>query len=86
MYSTMVCSVGDIKFEIVSILYNIGALHSILGAADDRTTPEGLKLACTHFQCAAWAFQVYSLTYIFSIYQFFPHCKILEGATNKGYS
>lgn len=43
---------------MVNILYNIGALHSILGSGDDRTTPEGLKMACTHFQCAAWAFQV----------------------------
>lgn len=40
------------------MLYNIGALHSILGAEDDRSTADGLKLACTHFQCAAWAFQV----------------------------
>lgn len=56
-YGGIVCTTSDIKFEMVNILYNIGALHSILGAGDDRTTPEGLKLACTHFQCAAWAFQ-----------------------------
>ncbi|GAB1597660.1 tyrosine-protein phosphatase non-receptor type 23-like [Argonauta hians] len=47
----------DIKFEQACILYNIGALHSILGAADTRTTAEGMKVSCTHFQCAAWAFE-----------------------------
>lgn len=39
------------------ILYNIGALHTILGAADNRQTAEGMKMSCSHFQCAAWAFQ-----------------------------
>lgn len=46
----------DYRNEFTVTLYNIGALHTMLGAADDRTTSEGLKLACTHFQCAAWAF------------------------------
>lgn len=54
----MVVQTADIKFEMVAILYNIGALHSQLGAGDDRMSPEGLKMACTHFQCAAWSFQV----------------------------
>lgn len=53
----MVCSLADIKFELVSILYNIGAMHTQLGAQDSRTTSDGMKMACTHFQCAAWAFQ-----------------------------
>lgn len=54
----MVCTLADIRFEVVAVLYNIGALHSQLGAGDMRSTSEGLKLACTHLQCAAWAFQV----------------------------
>lgn len=62
-YANMVCSLADIRFEIVSVLYNIGALHSQLGAADSRSSAEGLKLACTHFQCAAWAFQHLKDTY-----------------------
>jgi tyrosine-protein phosphatase non-receptor type 23 len=40
------------------ILYNIGALHTQLGSADPRISADGMKLSCTHFQCAAWAFQV----------------------------
>ena len=32
--------IPDIRFEQASILYNIGALHSVLGAADSRTTAE----------------------------------------------
>jgi tyrosine-protein phosphatase non-receptor type 23 len=44
---------------MVSILYNIGALHTQLGASDSRVSAEGMKLSCTHFQCAAWAFQVF---------------------------
>ncbi|XP_026289340.1 tyrosine-protein phosphatase non-receptor type 23 isoform X1 [Frankliniella occidentalis] len=50
-------SVADIRYEISSILYNIGALHTQLGMSDTRTTEDGMKMACTHFQCAAWAFQ-----------------------------
>ncbi|XP_014253355.1 tyrosine-protein phosphatase non-receptor type 23 [Cimex lectularius] len=56
-YGHSVTTAADIKVEMVAVLYNIGALHSQLGSADDRTSAEGLKLACTHFQCAAWAFQ-----------------------------
>lgn len=54
----MVCTVADIEFELACVLYNIGALHSQLAAADSRNTPDGMKMACTHFQCAAWAFEV----------------------------
>ncbi|KAK9510379.1 hypothetical protein O3M35_005178 [Rhynocoris fuscipes] len=63
LYGGVVVQTADIKFEMVAILYNIGALHSQLGANDDRTTPEGLKMACTHFQCAAWSFQHLKDTY-----------------------
>lgn len=56
-YTNMVCSVADIEFELMNILFDIGAVHSKLGAEDSRVNPEGMKLACTHFQCAAWAFQ-----------------------------
>ncbi|XP_066251269.1 tyrosine-protein phosphatase non-receptor type 23 [Euwallacea similis] len=48
---------GGINFELMVVLYNIGVLHSILGALDSRSNPEGMKLACSHFQCAVWAFQ-----------------------------
>lgn len=57
MYSNAVLSSTNIKFEIMSILYNIGALHTQLGARTERTSAEGMKMACTHFQCAAWAFE-----------------------------
>ncbi|XP_039279943.1 LOW QUALITY PROTEIN: tyrosine-protein phosphatase non-receptor type 23 [Nilaparvata lugens] len=56
-YTNIQCAVADIRIEVLAILYNIGALHSQLGAGDDRSTADGLKMACTHFQCAAWAFQ-----------------------------
>ncbi|KAL3183094.1 hypothetical protein MRX96_006874 [Rhipicephalus microplus] len=55
IYSGMVFNIMDIKYEQASILYNIGALHSKLGALENRTSSEGMKIACTHFQCAAWA-------------------------------
>ncbi|CAL1535665.1 unnamed protein product [Lymnaea stagnalis] len=48
----------DIKFEQACILYNIGSLHSLLGALDTRHNAEGMKVSCTHFQCAAWAFEL----------------------------
>ncbi|XP_050050183.1 tyrosine-protein phosphatase non-receptor type 23-like isoform X1 [Dermacentor andersoni] len=55
IYSGMVFNIMDIKYEQASILYNIGALHSKLGALENRSSSEGMKIACTHFQCAAWA-------------------------------
>lgn len=59
----MLCNISDIQFELMAILYNIGALHSKLGAEDSRATPDGMKMACTHFQCAAWAFQTIKETF-----------------------
>lgn len=56
VYSRGVTQATDIRYEMAVILYNYGVLHTTLGATDERTTAEGMKLACTHFQCAAWAF------------------------------
>ena len=55
---------NDIKFEIFSILHNIGAMHTQLGANAERTSTDGMKMACTHFQCAAWAFETVKNCYI----------------------
>lgn len=44
-------TLADIKFEQASLLYNIGALHSILGSMETRTNADSMKVACTHFQC-----------------------------------
>lgn len=52
----MTCALADIRFEMSCILYNIGAVHTQLGASEPRNTPESLKAACTHYQNAAWAF------------------------------
>nr|XP_034193397.1 tyrosine-protein phosphatase non-receptor type 23 isoform X1 [Osmia lignaria] len=56
-YANMVCSLANIRFEIISILYNIGSMHTQLGARTERTSADGMKMACAHFQCAAWAFE-----------------------------
>ncbi|XP_066587740.1 tyrosine-protein phosphatase non-receptor type 23-like [Prorops nasuta] len=56
-FTNMVSSFANIKFEIISVLYNIGAMHTQLGAQTERTSAEGMKVACAHFQCAAWAFE-----------------------------
>lgn len=56
-YANMVCSLANIRFEIISILYNIGSMHTQLGARTERTSTDGMKMACAHFQCAAWAFE-----------------------------
>ncbi|XP_071792026.1 tyrosine-protein phosphatase non-receptor type 23-like isoform X2 [Asterias amurensis] len=47
---------ADATFDQACILYNLGVLHSILGAKESRGTEEEMKVACTHFQCAAGAF------------------------------
>jgi len=54
----MAYSTNDIKHELACILFNIGSLHINLGAMDNRQTADGMKLSCSHFQCAAWAFQL----------------------------
>ncbi|TRY65701.1 hypothetical protein DNTS_005550 [Danionella cerebrum] len=46
----------DINFEQACVLYNLGALHSLLGAVDNRLSEEGMKVSCTHFQCSAGVF------------------------------
>ncbi|KAG8194991.1 hypothetical protein JTE90_008169 [Oedothorax gibbosus] len=56
IYSGVAFNITDIEYEQACILYNIGALHSKLGTMDSRCNVEGMKIACTHFQCAAWAF------------------------------
>ena len=48
---------GDINYEMAAIMFNIGTLHAELGALDPRKDDSGMKMACTHFQCAAWAFE-----------------------------
>ena len=35
----------------------VGASHSYLGAIDNRTSDDGTKVSCVHFQCAAGFFQ-----------------------------
>ncbi|XP_057379338.1 tyrosine-protein phosphatase non-receptor type 23-like [Daphnia carinata] len=57
MYTGMAYSTTDIKHEMACVLFNIGALHMNLGAMDSRQTADGMKMSCSHFQCAAWAFQ-----------------------------
>ncbi|CAL1279998.1 unnamed protein product [Larinioides sclopetarius] len=63
IYSGVAYNITDIEYEEACILYNIGALHSKLGTMDNRCNAEGMKIACTHFQCAAWAFQHLRDTY-----------------------
>ena len=57
IYSGVTFTYCQLDYELASVLYNIGALHTQIGNSQDRTDSDGLKLACTHFQCAAWAFQ-----------------------------
>ncbi|KAG5681386.1 hypothetical protein PVAND_010828 [Polypedilum vanderplanki] len=56
IYSGSVIYTSNIRFEMASTLYNIAVLHSKLGVEEERSDAESMKLACTHFQCAAWAF------------------------------
>ncbi|XP_011310093.1 tyrosine-protein phosphatase non-receptor type 23 isoform X2 [Fopius arisanus] len=56
-YTNFVFTLPNIRFEFISILYNIGAIHSQLGSKTERTSADGMKMACSHFQCAAWAFE-----------------------------
>ena len=48
---------NNIRFERVSILFNIAALESHVAAMADRKTENGLKIACNKFQQAAGIFE-----------------------------
>lgn len=50
--------IGDIHYEMCSVLYNLGVLHVELASLETRTNDASLKLACSHFQCAAHAFEM----------------------------
>ncbi|XP_056643679.1 tyrosine-protein phosphatase non-receptor type 23 [Diorhabda sublineata] len=67
-------SSSDIQFELMVIMYNIGALHSFLGSSDSRNNPDGMKMSCTHFQCAAWAFQTVKEKH----YQYIVYLSLVE--------
>lgn len=73
-YTDTILSGPDINIELFCILYNIGALHSQLGALRDRASEDGMKMACSHFQCAAWAFQ--------HIFDQIPQIHSLDGSSD----
>ncbi|XP_028392948.1 tyrosine-protein phosphatase non-receptor type 23-like [Dendronephthya gigantea] len=56
LYTEDPITLGDITYEQSSILFNLGALHSLLAGREDRVSEEGMKVACTHYQSAAGAF------------------------------
>jgi tyrosine-protein phosphatase non-receptor type 23 len=56
VYSSYVFKTGSVKYEMASILYNIAALYTQLAAEESREDSDSMKLACTYFQCASWAF------------------------------
>ncbi|CAH8430165.1 unnamed protein product [Schistosoma rodhaini] len=55
IFSDCLLESSDIRFEEASVMYNIAALHSILGVKEKRADADSMKIACTHFQCASWA-------------------------------
>lgn len=57
IYSSNGTQSTDLKHDMAVVLYNYGVVHTMLGAGMMRTTEDEMKLACTHFQCAAWAFE-----------------------------
>lgn len=69
LYNNKVHDYNDIGYEQAAVLYNIAAAHTQVGAEVDRTDIDGMKLACTHFQCAAWAFGEIRERYI-NMYEF----------------
>ncbi|KAI0671768.1 BRO1-domain-containing protein [Trametes maxima] len=46
-------SLKNLVYERASLLYNLAALYSQLGSAEDRSTPQGLKQAIKFYQSAA---------------------------------
>lgn len=57
IFSSNASQSSEIQHDMAAVLYNYGALHTQLGASVNRSSEEEMKVACTHFQCAAWAFE-----------------------------
>ncbi|XP_034481005.1 tyrosine-protein phosphatase non-receptor type 23 isoform X2 [Drosophila innubila] len=56
LYHSSVHEVNDMRFERAAVLFNIAASHTQSGASVTRGDSDGMKMACTHFQAAAWAY------------------------------
>lgn len=56
LYHNNIQEYNNINYELAAVLFNIAASHTQMGSSVTRGDIEGMKLACTHFQCAAWAF------------------------------
>lgn len=56
LYHSAVHEVTDLRFERAAVLFNIAASHTQSGASVTRGDVDGMKMACTHFQAAAWAY------------------------------
>lgn len=54
-FSTAVpVSLDNLQFERISVLFNIAAMYSALGAQETRNTPEGIKNCIAAFQVSLW--------------------------------
>ncbi|XP_032586780.1 tyrosine-protein phosphatase non-receptor type 23 isoform X2 [Drosophila mojavensis] len=56
LYHNTVHEVSDLRYERAAVLFNIAASHTQSGASVTRGDIDGMKMACTHFQAAAWAY------------------------------
>lgn len=66
VYSNNVTQSTDLRHEMAVVLYNYGSLHTQLAASAARETEDEMKLACTHFQRAAWAYETIRAKYPFA--------------------
>ena len=48
---------NSLKFEILNVLYNIGAMYSLLSVSNNLSSNDGLKESCRLFKLAAGCFQ-----------------------------
>ncbi|ALC44607.1 mop [Drosophila busckii] len=56
LYHSAVHEISDLRYERAAVLFNIAASHTQSGASVTRGDVDGMKMACTHFQAAAWAY------------------------------
>lgn len=62
-YSNNTIQSTDLRHDMAVVLYNYGAIQTQLGASTDRTSEDDMKLVCTLFQRAAWAFETVRESY-----------------------
>lgn len=63
----------SLEFEMAAVVFNLGALHSLMAVNQDRSIADGVQTAATNFQTAGTdsCFLYYRLLFLHTVYNMF---------------